>query len=313
MRAELRSFPLLLALVLVAPSLRAADVLSPPVSVTLPESLAVTEGPALEASGVRLVVVPDPVRFVRRSGLSDFPRARAVEVLPRMETGFLEVLRSYATAGRCRVVVRGEGGLPWEFAEALDSIGPCFFEVHVSVDPAPFETPFRVLRPASIVWEAGATLPDAEALARMLRLPQPVLTVDESVLSQALTLTAPLTERGLALRVTTDEGRLSPATRRRLSSNDRPGRVAVVARHGLDPTAARVLRSLPRIQVEIVLDRGLPAGFGEAVAALQRPVDPFDRQAVDEESIDALLAPPSPVDPPGPAAPAAAPARRKKR
>lgn len=313
MRAELRSLSIFLVLCLFAPSVRAADVLPPPVAVSLPEALAVTEGAAFEASGVRLVVSPDPVRFARRNGLSDFPRVRAVEVRPRMESRFLDVLRSYATAGRCRVVVRGEDGLPWEFAEALDSIGPCFFEVHVASDPAPFETPFRALRPASIVWEAGATLPDPEALARMLRLPQPVLTVDESVLSEAIALTAPLTERGLALRVTTEEGRLSPATRKRLASNDRSGRVTVVARHGLDPVAARVLRSLPRILVEIVLDRGLPSGFGEALAALQRPVDPFDRQAVDEESIDALLAPPAPVDPPKAPAPAVVPARRKQR
>ncbi len=290
-----------------------ADVLPPNVTAVLPEAFA-SDGAALERAGVRVSVWPEPLRWGRKDGLAGLPAGYGVVVRPGWDGTALASLKARALRGRCRVVVRAEAGLSYEQAMQLGAVGPCFFEVHVASDPEPFAAPFARLRPASVVWEAGGSVPSTSELARLAGMPLPVVAVDEAALPAALERVDALGENKVSLRVTGPSGRLSKATLRLLRDAPRRARVTIVAVGGLDPLAARAIRALPRVDVELSLDQGVPPGLVEAAEALLRPVDPLDRRMVDEEEADAPLLQLLPAaEPPAPKLPVPVPSKRPRR
>lgn len=290
----MRAVALLLGALVAARAL-AAEVVPAAHRALVPEAALETEGRALQRLGFQVSVVPAPWRFARREGLRTMLKGETgVVVVPSRDPSFLKALRAYATRARCRVVVRGEGGLALDQVASLDSIGPCFFEVHLATDPEPFARPLSRLRPASVVWEAGAIVPPLPVLARFARQPLPVLAVDDDAAVAALDALGLLADDRLALRIRAPRGVLSAATWRALRLPERTVRVTVVAQDGLDPFAARDLRGLARSDVELGLERsGSHPGLLDAAAALARPVDGPDQRRVRDEDADApLLRPP---------------------
>jgi hypothetical protein len=237
-------------------------------------------------------VVPMETRLVLRDGLAGFAKAGlGVVVRPPFARQALESLRRYARGGKCRIVVRAEGGLTFADLAALESIGPCFFELHLASDPSLFADRLGKLRPLQVVWEAGPVSPDVAALAKVASLPQPVVAVDEDAVLAAAGALARLDDERLTLLVRARHGELGPATWKALEDPRRRFRVWVVALDGLDPFAARRLRSLSGATVELALERvrAVPPGLFEAAAALSRPVDAPGQRPLSDADADAPL------------------------
>jgi hypothetical protein len=188
------------------------------------------------------------------------------------------------------VVVRAEGGFALSDLAGLESVGPCFFELHLASDPSLFSGALKRLRPASIVWETGAVVPAMSSLVRLGALSQPVLAVDEEAAAGAAATLLRLGSDTVSLLVRAKNGELSPSTWRALEDPARTFRVTVVAVDGLSTMAARRLRGLTRASVEISLERAGP--HEEALRAarfLSRAVDPPNERTVSEEEADAPL------------------------
>lgn len=278
-----------ISLTVLRPAL-ALDAFQPTASVELPEAFIEGDGVALERLGLRLVVRPENWRQQMAAGLKPFGGSgRGLAITPRLDSAQRASVSAYAVRGACRLVLHAERGLSEEAAARLMALGPCFFDVRLGADPAPLAPTLARLKPATIVWEAGGTLPESAALAKFAQLPQPVLGVDASLAPAALAALERLGDRRLALRLHADRGVLDKSLIQLLRAPGRGPHVTIVAHKGLDPVAARRLRTLPRCALELALENGVPPGLVAAAEVFARPVDPLDQRPVSDDEADAPL------------------------
>lgn len=251
----------------------------------------------LESLGIVVGVLPRPVELVTPDGLrARALRRQALVLVPPFSRAQLTALKRYAGHPGCRLVVHAEGALAPGDLASLSQIGPCFLELHAGASLLVFEDRIRRFAPASMVWEAGTGLPDPHQLARLARLPRPLLAVSVERAVAALSVLA-LFEGDVGLVIRAPFGVLPAEVERALRAPGRRPRVVVLAEGGLDPFAARRLRTLPRACVELALERlrqPLPALLA-AARALSRTVDPADERRPPEAEADALLLQPPPL------------------
>jgi hypothetical protein len=272
-------------LVLLAPAVAAAvDQSSPDVSLVVPEAML----PAVRAQKSRVAlpatVLPEAATLARalerpthavRAGAppAGFARLSVRAPLTRDAMSAVHALL-HATGGgaaACRLVVHAEAGLMGTDLDALAKVGPCVRELHVKGDPRAFAERVAKERQFSVVLEVEGKLPDARTLAVLAPLPDAFLAVGEPQAAEAIALLQKLGGDSPGLVVRANRGVLSDKAFM-AARLPRPWPLHVVATGGLDEEAARDLRTLPLISVEVSLENapGVPVELGRAVELLRQ-------------------------------------------
>lgn len=193
--------------------------------------------------------------------------------------GIGALLRTTGTgAAVCRLAVEAGTGLGAADIAALERIGPCAREIRLTAASAGAALDEYVrLRQTSVVVRAKDRVFDVRELARLRRLPQARVSITDAADDAAKTMEALRTLGGgePALEVRAARGVLSDSAFM-AARREHAWPLRIVAVGGLDPEAARDLRTLGRVEVVVALEGALslPPDLPAAAELLRQGVAP---------------------------------------